>query len=141
MSLVEQKAFRWALVMAMVWGVSASASEVGSDSSNASKPLVSMRDKEFIAAQFLKCWNSVSVANDPGSSIVTMRVMLNTNGSVATADLLDDAHRYSSDSQYRAAADRAHFAVNSCSPIKLPPGQYDALKEIVLTFDPRNSLR
>ncbi|WP_241911517.1 energy transducer TonB [Telmatospirillum siberiense] len=112
---------------------------VNSNSNIPSEP-VSMTDKDFIAAQFRKCWNFDPGARDAGNLIVRVHVLLNSDGSVVRADIVDDP-RYYSDNYYRSAADSARRAVFTCSPIKLPTGKYDALKDLVLNFDPRDSLR
>ncbi len=112
---------------------------VNSNSNIPSEP-VSMSDKDFVAAQFRKCWNFDPGARDAGNLIVRVHVLLNSDGSVVRADIVDDP-RYYSDSFFRSAADSARRAVFTCSPIKLPPGKYDALKDLVLNFDPRDAVR
>jgi hypothetical protein len=112
---------------------------VNSNSNIPSEP-VSMSDKDFIAAQFRKCWNFDAGARDAASLIVKIRVLLNADGSAVRADIVDYT-RYNADSYYRSAADSARRAVFTCSPIKIPPGKYDALKDLELNFDPRDSVR
>jgi hypothetical protein len=112
---------------------------VNSNSNIPSEP-VSMSDKDYIAAQFRKCWNFDPGARDAGNLIVRVHVLLNSDGSVVRADIVDDP-RYYSDNYFRSAADSARRAVYTCSPIKLPQGKYDALKDLVLNFDPRDSVR
>lgn len=112
---------------------------VNSNANIPSEP-VSMTDKDFIAAQFRKCWNFDVGARDAANLIVKVHVLLNSDGSVVRADIVEDP-RYSSDSYFHAAADSARRAVYTCSPIKLPPGKYDALKDLVLNFDPRDAVR
>lgn len=112
---------------------------VNSNSNIPSEP-VSITDKEYIAAQFRKCWNFDPGVRDAANLIVRVHVLLNSDGSVVRADIVDDP-RYYSDSFFRSASDSARRAVYTCSPIKLPPGKYDALKDLVLNFDPRDSLR
>jgi hypothetical protein len=112
---------------------------VNSNSNIPSEP-VSMSDKDYIAAQFRKCWNFDPGARDAGNLIVRVHVLLNSDGSVVRADIVDDP-RYYSDNYFRSASDSARRAVYTCSPIKLPPGKYDALKDLVLNFDPRDSVR
>jgi hypothetical protein len=94
-----------------------------------------MAEKDYIAAQFHKCWSGDPGAKDAASLIVHVHVLLDAGGGVMKAELVDDR----SDSYYRAAADRAIRAVRECSPVKLPPGKYDALKDLILNFDPRDA--
>jgi len=117
------------------------ASKVTSNSSSwdPTQP-ISMADKDFIAAQFRKCWSFDPGAKDPASLIVRIHVLMNSDGSVSKAEIVDDP-RYYSDSYFRSAADSARRAVYSCSPIKIPPGKADAFRDLVLNFDPRDSIR
>ncbi|OIQ94317.1 filamentous hemagglutinin [mine drainage metagenome] len=101
---------------------------------------VSMAEKDYIAAQFRKCWNFDPGARDAASLVVRVHVLLNSDGGVIRGDIVSDP-RYYSDSYYRAAADSARRAVYACQPIKIPPGKYDALKDLILTFDPRDALQ
>ncbi len=117
----------------------ASSKTVLSNSNIPSEP-VSLSDKDYIAAQFRRCWNFDVGARDAGTLVVRVHVLLNSDGSVVRADIADDP-RYYSDSFYRSAADSARRAVYACAPIKLPPGKYDALKDLVLNFDPRDAVR
>lgn len=112
---------------------------VNSNSNIPSEP-VSMTDKDFIAAQFYKCWSPNLGSRDAASLIVKIHVLLNSDGSTVRADIVDDP-RLSSDTYYRSAAESARRAVYTCSPIKFPPGKYDALKDLVLNFDPRGLIR
>jgi len=118
---------------------SSSSKTVTSNSNIASEP-VSMSEKDYIAAQFRRCWNFDPGARDAGSLVVRVRVLLNSDGSVVQATRVDDP-RYNSDNYFRSASDSAVRAVYACSPIKLPPGKYDALKDLLLNFDPRDSVR
>ncbi len=117
----------------------ASNKTVNSNANIPSEP-VSMTDKDFVAAWFRRCWNFDPGARDASTLIVKVHVLLNSDGSVVRADIVDDP-RYTSDGYFRSAADSARRAVYTCSPIKLPPGKYDALKDLVLNFDPRDSVR
>ncbi|HIJ63220.1 MAG TPA: cell envelope integrity protein TolA [Rhodospirillaceae bacterium] len=118
----------------------ATSSKTVTSNSNISSEPVSMSDKDYIAAQFRRCWNFDPGAKDAGNLIVRVRVLLNSDGSVVQATRVDDP-RYNSDNFFRSASDSAVRAVYTCSPIKLPPGKYDALKELLLNFDPRDSVR
>ncbi|HIJ39094.1 MAG TPA: cell envelope integrity protein TolA [Rhodospirillaceae bacterium] len=112
---------------------------VASNSNIPSEPL-SLSEKDYIAAQFRRCWNFDVGARDAQNLIVRIHVLLNSDGSVVQADIVSDP-RYTTDSFYRSAADSARRAVYACSPIKLPPGKYDALKNLTLNFDPRDAVR
>ena len=100
----------------------------------------SATDKDYVAGQFRRCWNFDPGARDPASLVVQIHVTLRPDGSVINSEIVSNP-RYDSDSYFRSAADSARRATLACQPIKLPPGKYDVLKDLVLNFDPRDSLR
>ncbi|MDR3325796.1 MAG: hypothetical protein LBS66_00530 [Rhodospirillaceae bacterium] len=100
----------------------------------------SMSDKDFIAAQFRKCWSFDPGSKDINNLVVQIHVLLNKDGSVTHVDIVEDP-RYHSDNFYRSATDSARRAVLTCSPINLPSGKYEALKDLILRFDPRDIVR
>ena len=100
----------------------------------------SASDKDYIAGQFRRCWNFDVGARDPASLIVRIHVTLQPDGSVSSSEIVKDS-RYDSDTFYRSAAESARRATYACSPIKLPPGKYDSLKDLVLNFDPRDAVQ
>ena len=101
---------------------------------------VARSDKDYIAAQFRKCWNVDVGTHDPSKLIVRVRVLLNPDGTIIRADIVDD-RRYALDNLYRMVADAARRAVYTCAPIKFPPEKYAALKDLELNFDPRDAVR
>lgn len=136
-------AFRWGMTAMVVWGVAAcseSKSPGVAASPKASPSTASLSPTDYAASQFYKCWYFDAGAKNAASQIVRLHVLLNADGSVMRADIVDSS-RYGSDSDYRSAVDGARRAVHLCSPIKLPPGTYDSLKDIILTFDPRDAVR
>ena len=72
--------------------------------------------------------------------VISIHLELNADGSVGRADIVDDP-RYSSDPHYRSVAISARNAALLSSPLHLPPGTYDAFKDITLNFNPRDALR
>jgi hypothetical protein len=102
----------------------------------------SASDKDYIAGQFRRCWTFDAGARDPTKLIVKIHVLLRPDGSVASSEIVSDP-RYDADDYFRSAADSARRATLNpqCVPIKIPPGKYDALKDLILTFDPRNSVQ
>lgn len=114
------------------------ASKVTSNSSNwdPTQP-ISASEKDFIASHYNRCWDFDAGAKGASSMIINMRVKLNADGSVMSAEI-DKNARYFSESAYQAAADRARRDILNCDKLQIPAGKYDSWKEFNLTFDPRN---
>lgn len=110
----------------------------GSPSNNPNEP-VSMTEIDMIRAQIYKCWNVPAGAKDAQNLIVPIRVRLQPDGTVISADIVDSL-RYNTDGFYRAAADSARRAVLLCSPLKAPPSKYDQWKDLTLRFNPKEML-
>ena len=96
--------------------------------------------KDFIRAQIERHWIFDAGALGPGEILVSIHVLLNRDGSVSRAEIVDEA-RHSNDAGYLALARSARNAAYLSSPLNLPPGRYDEVRDIVLTFNPRNALR
>src|SRR5262249_46343504 len=93
-----------------------------------------------IREQVEQCWNVPAGARDATDLIVEIRVLLNRDGSVLDARIVDTT-RAASDTFYRTAAESARRAVLLCSPLRnLPPDRYDAWRDITLRFDPKEML-
>ncbi len=95
--------------------------------------------KDFIRAQIERHWRL-----DPGAPgadfVVAIHVMLNRDGSVKSAEIVDDP-RYRTSAAYQALARSARNAVLLSSPLDLPPGRYDEVADMTLNFNPRNALQ
>jgi predicted AlkP superfamily phosphohydrolase/phosphomutase len=72
--------------------------------------------------------------------IVRLRIEVDRGGSVRQVTI-EDQQRAQNDPIYRALADSAKRAVERSSPLALPPGKYEAWREMVLNFDPENASR
>lgn len=91
--------------------------------------------------QIEPCWNIPAGAKYAENLIVEVRVVMNPDGTVQKASILDKG-RYNRDSHFRAAADSALRALRNpgCSPLDLPADKYERWKTIVIRFDPRDML-
>jgi len=89
--------------------------------------------------EIAQCWSPPAAAPHPEKLIVTLRVFLNPDGSVAQAPQLTDESQaaVASNPFMRAAADAANRAIYVCQPYKLPPDRYAQWRDIEVTFDPR----
>ena len=95
--------------------------------------------KDFIRAQIERHWRLEAGALG-ADFVVAIHVTLNRDGSVKSADIVDDP-RYSTSAAYQALARSARNAVLLSSPLDLPPGRYDEVADMTLNFNPRNALQ
>ena len=91
---------------------------------------------QAIQQQLRACWRLDPGAREAEDLIVEIRVMLNPDGSVRQAQILDGV-RMGRDAYFRSAAENAKRAIDVCSPFKLPLRKYDIWRELTLRFNPR----
>jgi hypothetical protein len=109
----------------------------GSASSPGPKGMYGLKD--FILDQVERHWN-LNLANLKGAEYsVPIRVQIAKSGEVLKADIVSNAR--SDDPVYREVALSARNAVLASSPLALPAGQYDDVMDMVLTMNPRDTLR
>jgi hypothetical protein len=96
--------------------------------------------KDFIRAQVERRWNPDRKGVKVGNWMVAIHILLDRDGTVTGADIVDEA-RYRSDKAYLDFALSARNAVLLSSPLSLPPGAYDIAKDIVVDFDPKRVLQ
>ena len=93
--------------------------------------------KDFLRAQVERHWYwDRRRLSGAGDWAVSIHVLLNRDGSVAKAEIVDDP-RHGGDPEYHDLALSARNAVLLSSPLNLPPGRYESVKDITLTLDPR----
>ena len=95
----------------------------------------------IIQDQLLKCWNvPIALANAKGSVVPSVRMKLNTDGSLAAQPGVINS---SSDPLFRVAADSALTATRRCAPLRIPAqfaSYYDDWRDVVVNFDARDVL-
>ena len=98
---------------------------------------LTMSERDSVRRQIEPCWNVPAGARDAENLVVDIRLRLNADGTVMTAEFVDRA-RAARDTFFRAAAESALRAVlnPSCSPLRLPPKKYEEWKNMVLSFNP-----
>lgn len=96
--------------------------------------------KDFIRAQIERRWNFDLRGLGPGDMTVSIHLVLNRDGSVSRAEVVDDPRR-GADPAYRSLAISARNAALLSSPLKLPEGSYETVKDMVLSLDPREVRR
>ena len=96
--------------------------------------------KDFIRAQIERHWEFDLRDLGAAELVISIHLQLNADGSVAKVEIVDDP-RYASEPHFRSIASSARNAVLASSPLHLPPGTYDAVKDITLNLNPREALR
>ncbi len=93
----------------------------------------------IIQQQLRRCWRLDPGAHSAEYIVVEIRVVLNSDGSVQQAEIVDDA-RMVQDVYFRSAAENARRAINLCSPFRLPPAMYEQWRKLTLKFAPREMI-
>lgn len=86
-------------------------------------------------AQMRRCWTIPAGAQNAESLQVHLHVMLNPDGSLASAPEMRNEPLTQS-SYYLAAKDATLRAVRMCAPYQLPVDRYSIWRELNLNFDP-----
>jgi outer membrane biosynthesis protein TonB len=94
---------------------------------------------ELIRRKVEGCWNVPAGAREAENLLVEIKVVLNRDGSVYRADIVDNGRM--GDSFYRVAAESARRAIHICSPFsELPADRYDIWQTLTLRFNPKEML-
>ena len=96
--------------------------------------------RDFIRAQIERHWYLDKSALEASIFVVSIHVTLNRNGTVADAVIVPDPS-YATNALHRELAFSARAAVRLSSPLLLPPGTYDLVKDMTLKFSPRDVLQ
>jgi hypothetical protein len=88
---------------------------------------------DYLASVFERCWRSPADMPNPERLIVTVRVTLNRDGTLAASPGVVSAV-LPGDAPMRVAADNALRAVRTCGPYKLPADSYADWREMDLRF-------
>ncbi len=101
---------------------------------------LTISEKDAIRRQFYRCWIVPSGAKDLKKLVVSIRIKLNEEGEVVNTKLLTDSKH--NNPFFRAASESAMRAVNhpECKKLQVPKKKYETWKEIILDFDPSQSL-
>ncbi|HVO04800.1 MAG TPA: hypothetical protein VMT54_21580 [Candidatus Cybelea sp.] len=96
--------------------------------------------KDFIRAQIIRRWYVADPAPVSKGWTVAVHMKLRPDGTVALAEVVDIG-RYQTNRRYFEFALSARNAVLLSSPLIIPPGSYQYVKELVIEFDPRAVLQ
>lgn len=109
-----------------------------------SQPIASLADQlttselDVVKAQIEACWNVPAGARDAQNLTPEFRVMMNADGTVRSAQLLNSDRM--GEPFFQAAAESANRALLNpkCQPLKLPPDKYNEWQTFTITFDPKD---
>jgi outer membrane biosynthesis protein TonB len=96
---------------------------------------------DLIREQIARCWNIPAGARDARDLVVEIRVVVDPDGTVRQATIVDQG-RLGSDPFFRAAAESARRAFFNplCRPLHLPPEKYTIWQDLVVDFSPKDIL-
>ena len=96
---------------------------------------------DMVRHQIARCWNVPAGARDAKDLVVEIKVVVDPDGTVRQATIVDQG-RLGSDPFYRAAAESARRAFFNplCRPLHLPAEKYAIWKDLVVDFSPKDVL-
>ena len=102
---------------------------------------LTISQEDSLRRQIGACWNMPVGARNAEELIVEVLIEMNPDRTVLSAKVVDQS-RYASDPYFRSAAEAALRALRhpKCTPLELPPDQYEQWKTIRFNFDPRDML-
>jgi hypothetical protein len=103
-------------------------------------PMAMYSAKDFIRVQIERHWYLDRAAIGAGEFTISLHLMLTADGHVSLAEIVDSMG-YGEDAAYLAAARSLRGAALLSSPLTLPPGHYAQIKDVILTFSPKDVLR
>jgi outer membrane biosynthesis protein TonB len=96
--------------------------------------------RDFIRAQIARHWRPDLASLGAGEFVVAIHLLINRDGSVGSAEIVDDPS-HSNDAAYRSLALSARNAALLASPLTVPQGRYDAVRDITIRLGTRDALR
>src|SRR6516165_2988005 len=102
---------------------------------------ITASEVDLVRQQIARCWNVPAGARDAKDLVVEIRVVVDPDGTVRQATIVDQA-RLVSDPFFRAAAESARRAFFNplCRPLHLPLEKYTIWKDLVVDFSPKDIL-
>jgi outer membrane biosynthesis protein TonB len=96
---------------------------------------------DMVRHQIARCWNVPAGARDAKDLVVEIKVIVDPDGTVRQATIVDQG-RLGSDPFFRAAAESARRAFFNplCRPLHLPAEKYAIWKDLVVDFTPKDIL-
>jgi hypothetical protein len=102
---------------------------------------LSASEVDMVREQISRCWNIPAGARDAKDLVVELRVVVEPDGMVQQATIVDQG-RLAGDPFFRTAAESARRAFFNplCRPLRLPPDKYETWKDMVVDFSPKDLL-
>lgn len=99
-------------------------------------------EEDNLRRQIEPCWSPPVGIADGDQLRVSMRFGLNLDGSIAQNPQVVNSGNLTSfpgnASAFRAAASAAQRAILRCAPYQMPPEKYEAWRDVIVNFDPRD---
>ena len=100
---------------------------------------LSQNELDALRNRLRQCWNVPVGLAEARDLIVTVRIQFNTDGSLSAEPRLMNQVSHPA---FTAASESALRAVRSCAPYSfLPVAKYEAWKDVIIDFDPRDMFR
>ena len=95
---------------------------------------------DMVRHHIAQCWNVPAGARDARDLVVEIRVVVDPDGTVRQATIVDQGRM--GDPFFRAAAESARraFFNPQCRPLHLPAEKYAIWKDLVVDFSPKDIL-
>jgi hypothetical protein len=121
------------LALAACTGMSGTGSGGARQPGDSQQAAVASTLVRMISEQVTPCWNIPESAK--GRAVkAELHIVLEQDGSVRSAEVVD-SERMASDPAFRKFAESTIRAVHACSPLKLPPEQYQIWRNVIFSFD------
>jgi outer membrane biosynthesis protein TonB len=100
---------------------------------------LSQSELDMLRARLRDCWNVPVGLAEARDLVVTVRIQFRTDGSLSAEPRLMNTGSHPA---FQAASESALRAVRSCAPYSfLPVAKYEAWKDVIVDFDPRDMFR
>ena len=100
---------------------------------------LSQNELDALRARLRNCWNVPIGLAEARDLVVSVRILFNKDGSLSAEPRLVNSLSHPA---FQAASESALRAVRSCAPYSfLPVAKYEAWKDVIVDFDPRDMLR
>lgn len=100
---------------------------------------LSQNELDALRARLRECWNVPVGVAEARDLIVTVRIQFKQDGSLQTDPRLMNSGSHPA---FQVAAESALRAVRTCAPFSfLPMAKYEAWKDVIVDFDPRDMFR
>ncbi len=107
----------------------------------ASSAELTISEIDAFKRQMRRCWIPATDTPAGGSLIVSLKVFLNIDGSLAgPTEVVNKTRATAGDQHFRLAAASALRSIDRCQPFQMPPEKYQRWRIMLLTFDPREML-